>query len=326
MNKKQVIVGIFFFVGIVILVVTIFFMTGQKKTFINSLTLKTFFTNIQGLQTGDNVWFSGVKIGTVQSIKFTDSGLVKVEFNIDPKVAKYIRKNAVVKISSDGLIGDKIVQVINGTQGAATIQNNDYLKALEEPGTEEMLATLQKNNENLLAITQNFKLISQQIIEGKGSVGRLLTSDELAKDLEATMLHLKHTATQSEQLMLHLSDYTAQLNEAGSMPYEFMHDTVILPSLRNSMQQLNDIMNTASVFTTNLNNLSAQLHETNNAIGLMTNDSAVANDIRTTISYLKSSSIKLDEDLEALQHNFFLRGFFKKKAQQQKKDSAKQKK
>jgi phospholipid/cholesterol/gamma-HCH transport system substrate-binding protein len=50
---------------------------------------------------------------------------------------------------------------------------------------------------------------------------------------------------------------------------------------------------------------------------LLLNDKEAAENIRVTLRYLQSSSIKLDEDLEAAQHNFLLRGFFKKKAKKE---------
>jgi phospholipid/cholesterol/gamma-HCH transport system substrate-binding protein len=51
---------------------------------------------------------------------------------------------------------------------------------------------------------------------------------------------------------------------------------------------------------------------------MLLNDEQSANNIKITLQNLQSASKKLDEDLEAVQHNFLLRGFFKKKAKQEK--------
>src|SRR4051812_22138057 len=67
-NKRPIIVGIFVCIGLAILIATIFTLGGQRKTFVKKISLTTVFKDINGLKEGDNVWFSGVKIGTVKKI------------------------------------------------------------------------------------------------------------------------------------------------------------------------------------------------------------------------------------------------------------------
>src|SRR5689334_20727076 len=113
-NNRPVIVGIFVLLGIAILVVTIFTMGGEKKSFVKTFTIHAVFNDVGGLIKGSNVWFSGVKIGTVKSIHFTGTSQVEVAMNIEKDVQSHIRKNAMVKIGSDGLIGNKIVVIYGG--------------------------------------------------------------------------------------------------------------------------------------------------------------------------------------------------------------------
>ena len=63
------------------------------------------------------------------------------------------------------------------------------------------------------------------------------------------------------------------------------------------------------------------LSNKNAPAGMLLNDEQSAEKIKGTLQNLQSASKKLDEDLEALQHNFLLRRFFKKKAKQDKEDS-----
>ena len=69
-NKRAVIVGIFIFLGLAIFILGVLILGGQQKTFVKSIVLKSVFDDVIGLQTGNNVWFSGVKIGTVKQIEF----------------------------------------------------------------------------------------------------------------------------------------------------------------------------------------------------------------------------------------------------------------
>src|SRR3954462_501696 len=110
-NSRAVIVGIFILLGIAILIITILTLGGQHKTFEKSVTIRAIFDDINGLQKGNNIWFSGVKIGTVKRISFFGSSQVAVDMSIEEASQQYIRKNAKARISSEGLIGNKIVVI-----------------------------------------------------------------------------------------------------------------------------------------------------------------------------------------------------------------------
>ena len=64
-NTRAIVVGIFVFLGVAIFIVTVLTLGSQHKTFESSITVKTFFENVNGLQKGNNIWFSGVKVGTI---------------------------------------------------------------------------------------------------------------------------------------------------------------------------------------------------------------------------------------------------------------------
>src|SRR5436190_10098382 len=141
-NKRAVVVGIFIFLGLAILVAGVLTLGGQKNTFQKKLTVKAVFDDVGGLQTGNNVWFSGVKIGTVKKMTVRGTSQVEVLMNIDQKDQQYIRKDAKAKISSEGFIGNKLVISYGGTMGVQQIEEDDVLGVEKGLSTDEMLATL----------------------------------------------------------------------------------------------------------------------------------------------------------------------------------------
>src|SRR5688500_19879527 len=126
-NKEAVTVGIFVFLGLLILIAGILTLDGQKNSFQKKLTVRAIFDDVGGLQTGDNVWFSGVKIGTVKKMTFHGTSQIEVIMNVEKKAQQYIRKNAKAKISSEGFIGNKLVVIYGGTMQAQPIEENDAL-------------------------------------------------------------------------------------------------------------------------------------------------------------------------------------------------------
>ena len=84
-NKRMITVGVFVLLGIVIFIAAVLTVGGQKKTFEAKSSLRAIFKDVNGLQAGNNVWFSGVKVGTVKKISFTPNSLVEVIMNIETK-------------------------------------------------------------------------------------------------------------------------------------------------------------------------------------------------------------------------------------------------
>lgn len=281
------------------------------------------FENVNGLQKGDNVFFSGVKIGTVKEVDFYGTSQVKVVMHIEKKVQKYIREDAKARIGSEGLIGSKIVVIYDGTPTADMVKGGEQLFVDKAVSTEDILASLQENNKNLVSITSDFKTVSRRLAEGQGTIGALLTNDTLFQNLKATMANLQVAAKNSENLTKSIAAYAAKLQQPGTLAEGLVNDTVIMANLHNAVEQINNAAEDTRVFTQSLQQAGAKLQDGNNAAGLLLNDSAVARELREMIVNLNSSSIKLDENLEAMQHNFLLRGFFRKRARQQELDRRK---
>jgi phospholipid/cholesterol/gamma-HCH transport system substrate-binding protein len=319
-NKRAIIVGIFIFIGLVILIVTVFTLGGQKKTFVKAVPVKAVFDDVGGLQPGNNVWLSGVKIGTIKRLIFTRNTAVEVTMNIDDRVVPLIRKDSKAKISSNGLMGNKIVVIYGGTKASPPVGKNDYLMSEKPINTEDMLAILQANNKNLLEITTHFKDITKKISDGEGTIGALLNDASIANNLRSAILTLqsavsnfKTTAVQSQKVIDNLRDFTAQLNKKGTLMNDFVTDTVIFNNLRGTVDRLREVASTAAQITGDIKNATSQLNKKNNAAGALLSDDELAASLKNTVTNLEAGSKNLNEDLIALQHNFLLRGYFKKK-------------
>jgi phospholipid/cholesterol/gamma-HCH transport system substrate-binding protein len=320
-KRTAVITGIFVLLGIVILVITIFTLGGQHETFVKKQSLRAVFDDINGLQKGNNIWFSGVKIGTVKSIKLEGNGIVDVALNIDKEAMQYIRKDSKVKISTDGLIGNKIVVVYGGTNSAPPIADGDLLGVEKMTSTDEMVATLQANNKNLLAITDNFKKISKNIADGQGTIGTLINDKTLVESmqsavstLQAAVDDIKVTSAKSNEFMGNLVAFSKNLNNENSSIHRLMADTSIYSSVNGGVAKFKEAAASAAAFADTLKITASKLNQNNSPVGMLLNDNVSADNLRVVFKNLATSSQKLDEDLEALQHNFLLRGFFKHRA------------
>ncbi|QNL48977.1 MCE family protein [Olivibacter sp. SDN3] len=321
-NKKSVIVGLFTLIGIVFFVTAIFVLGGNQKRFTKTIHLKAVFDNAGGLKTGNNVVFSGVKIGTIKNIKLIENSHVEIDFNIEEKSQDYIRKDAEVRISSEGFIGNKIIVIQGGSADVAVVEPGDLLQSVKSTDTEEMMATLQVNNENLVAITGDVKKLSERITNGEGTIGAVLTDSLMALQVKSIMASLSQTAANTAKVSASLQLFTEKLNTEGSLANEILTDTTVYQSLRSSAAQLAGITQTTSSLTENLKNATDKMNTNDNALGTLLNDEEMAVQMKKTMNNLEQSTDKLNQNMEALQHNFLFRGFFRKQAKQRAKDEA----
>ena len=141
-NKRAVIVGVFVFTGLIFLLAGVLIVGNLRETFNRKMELVSLFDDISGLQPGNNIWFSGVKIGTVSSLNFHGKSQVEVGMNIATKARQYIRKDAKVKISNDGLIGNKILVIYGGTEEFEQVQEGDTLAVEKTFTSEDMILPL----------------------------------------------------------------------------------------------------------------------------------------------------------------------------------------
>jgi phospholipid/cholesterol/gamma-HCH transport system substrate-binding protein len=319
-NKRAVIVGVFVIVGLVFLLSGVLIVGNLRETFNRKMELISLFDDISGLQPGNNIWFSGVKIGTVSSLNFHGKSQVEVDMNVAIKAKKYIRKDAKVKISSDGLIGNKILVIYGGTEGFAEVEDGDTLSVEKTFTSEDMINTAQENNKNILAITNDVKAITKKLAAGEGSLGKLLNDSLIYTNINATIVSLQKASAKAQQLVGSLAEFSSGLNKKGTLANELTTDTIVYKSVKASVLQLQQMADTASVFIANLKKAGSDPHS---SVGVLLHDEESGARLKETIRNLESSSKKLDEDLEAAQHNFLLRGFFKKKAKAAVQDSLK---
>ncbi len=316
-RKRSIIVGLFTLIGLVILVAGILVLGTQQNKFSKNLALTTYFKDVKGLKVGNNVWFSGVKVGIIKEIKFESVENVRVVMSVEEKSSQFIRKDVIATLSSDGLIGNAIISLVGGSEKIPAVADGDVIKSGVSGGMEAMLATLQVNNENLLEITKNFATLSKQMVEGKGAVGALMTDEEIANNLRKSVNSLNSTMSTANAAVNNLVSLTNKLNSDQGLIHDLSTDTQVFASLRESAAQLQGVTQTASALMANLNETTARLNDKDNAIGVLTNDAEAANEIKQILKNLNMGTEKLDQNMEALQSNFLLRGFFKKKAKEE---------
>ena len=313
-NKRSIRVGLFVLIGIIILVLGIMTLGGQQKKFVKAIHVTAVFDDIGGLQPGNNIWFSGVKIGTVRKINFFGDSQVEVEMNVEEKVVEFIRKNSKATISSDGLIGNKIIVIYGGTTDYPSVEEGDRLEAVMPLDTDKMMETLQENNKNLVDITNDLKVLTGKIAAGEGIVGAVMTDSTLGVNFRTILSNLERASTNSNNMLADLADFSNKLNQEGTLANDLVTNTSIVPDLKATLEGLRLTVENAQVLSKEFSTITDKLNSSDNSLGLLLSDPDFAKSLKKTMEIADSASYNLNKGMEALEYTWPFNKGFKRKA------------
>lgn len=191
-NKaSKVKLGVFVTLGIALFIVGIYFIGQKQRLFSSTFRIKAIYKDINGLQVGNNVRFAGIDVGTVDNVKIINDTSVQVDVLIDKDVKKFIKKDAVASIGSEGLMGNKLVTISSGTPGQPQIENDDFIETTDGNNIEEILSSVKIVADNAAVITGDLADVIDNVKNGRGSIGKLFMDSTMAGDLGATISNLK---------------------------------------------------------------------------------------------------------------------------------------
>ncbi|HLT75325.1 MAG TPA: MlaD family protein [Ohtaekwangia sp.] len=310
--QQSIKLGVFVLVGLVLFFIAVFLVGSENNLFSRTFTAHAVFKNVEGLKQGDNVWLSGVKIGTVKEVRIVKEGRVVVALSLKDRQNKFIKRDATASIGSDGLVGSKIV-VIRPGQSNETIQDADTIGAMSPADTQELINIARDVGDNTRTLTDNLKELTSRISEGKGIVGELLHDGDFARDLRSAAENIRKTTLQTSAASEELHAMLTKLNSGEGLVHKLATDTTLNYVFDQTLLNVKEVSENSAEMSQGIQRLIEKLNDGNNAIGVLLSDTAFAERLQVTLENAQSASAKLDENMEALQHNFLLRGYFRKK-------------
>lgn len=303
-TNQKIKLGIFVIVGALFFIIAIFFIGNKKDMFNKTIQLSAVFKNVNGLQSGNNVRFSGINVGAVQDIIIENDSTIRVYMLIEKDIATHIKKDAKATIGSDGLVGNMIINIIPGRLSNKIVEEGDIILSEDNKSTDEIMKTINSTTENAKLISDNILKITKQIGNDKGTLGMLINDTLASGDLKQTIFNLKTTTELASKSMANLNKIIDDLNNKDNV-VGALKDTVtgrkikmIVVNLEKSSQEINKTI--------------TNLKDGKGLVNYLSNDPKLVKQIDSTMINLNQASGKLNENLEALKHNFLFRGYFRK--------------
>jgi len=322
-NTQKFNLGLFVILSTILLIVALYLIGNRQNIFGNTFRISAVFNNANGLQLGNNVRYSGINVGTVKSITMINDSTICVNMNIENKILQHIKKNAVAAIGSDGLVGSMVINIAPGKNTSTALKPGDTIKSYSKISTTDMLETLNTTNDNAAQLIADFLKITTDIKEGKGTLGMLIKDPEVASNLKQTMLNLKTSSADASITINEIKKIIASIKYDESIAYTLLSDSISAMQMRSIITNLDTSSSGINTVINNLNDFVLNIKNSEGTLNYMVNDTLLVKDIDETIKNIKEGSFRLNENLEALKHNFLFRGYFKKLERQKAKEEKK---
>jgi len=309
--------GAFVLIALTFLILGLYFIGSKKNIFNATIEVSADFNNVGGIMPGNNVRFNGIDVGTVTKVFPTSDTIIRVSFSIKKESTVFITKNAIASIGTDGLLGNKIINLVPGKEAASAVEQGDILKAMNPIQIENALRTLVMTNDNLNAITQNLKGVSEKFYN-ENSLWHLLTDTVVAENVRNAVVRFKLTGENTAIITGDLRNIVKDINAGKGSIGALLTDTQFSYKLNQTIIRFESISDSVAYISGNFKDFSDKLKNENGTIGTLLTDTMFVHDLNESLGNLKSGADNFNQNMEALKHTWPFKKYFRKKLKEKK--------
>lgn len=306
--------GIFVMAGLLLLITGLYIIGKNHSLFGSKFALKAHFKNANGLMPGNNVRFSGIQAGTVRGVEIINDTIIEIDFYVEKKTRAYIRKNAVVSIGTEGLMGNKVLNIYPGTGNAPMAEEGDILVTRMEEDMTNVLETLYSTNENVHEISEEL-LKTLKRINGSRALWTLMNDTTLPENLRISLVNIRDASTSIVNASASLNDVVQGIQKGEGAAGVLLKDTAAQKNLSVAIKNICHASAEANTLVERLDRLALDIEQNmdKSPAGLILQDTAAAASINRSLDNIEKGTASFSENMEALKDNFLLRRYFRKK-------------
>ncbi|MFZ6000947.1 MAG: MlaD family protein [Bacteroidota bacterium] len=304
-------VGAFVLAGVLFLVFTLY-MIGRNRNLLGAtFTIHALVTNVNGLVPGNNVRYKGIDVGTVKSVRVESDTVIIVTMLIDERMQPFLKKNAIASIGTDGLMGNRLININSQPGPSAPIEPGDSIQSMKPAETDEMLRTLNTTNKNIEKITHNLYEITVKLNSSQ-SLWSILADTVITRDIKQTMVDLRRAGSNTVELTRSAKALMNKMETGDGLAQKLFIDTVLSQQLVVSLKQLEEATQKTSTTVSDLQLMVGEVKAGKGTAGLLLTDSTLRQQLSTSIDNVEQGTARFNENMEALKSNFLFRRYFKK--------------
>lgn len=295
-------VGIFVLLGGAAVVVGIFLVGKEEGLFRESFRVSSYFNTIEGLRTGASVRLSGVDVGIVDRIVISpQNNKVRIDLKLRKNVKSFVKKDSYAAIEQEGLVGSKFISLSVGSSSSEEVSDGDILLSKEPFRLSVIIEDAQGMIANTRAATAEFTKILAAVNAGHGTLGKLITDEDVYNAL-------KRATAQADSSLRKTAEEFANIPKFISGVSENLYGVT-----KNVEKLLFDVDSTV----VNVRDIVGKINQGEGTLGALVVERNIYDSlmviVRKGISMAEAArdgADRFDENMEALRHNWFFKGYF----------------
>jgi len=260
---SQLRVGIMGIAAIAILFSLVLLLFGARNPFAKSVTAYTFMDDSAAMTEGSAVRLNGILVGKVSKIALSGDPrpgrIIRMDLQINEQYMKNIPVDSKIGFAAENVLGSKFLNIRRGT-AAETIREGSEIQALQQTDFLELVSSAQPLLESIRSILTRVDAIVGQVEVGKGSLGKLLTDEELYNRLNGALGDVRQIT----------SAVAAGKGTLGKLLY----DEALYQDLRGTLGRLDAMI--------------AEVQQGNGTIGKLLKDPALYNEFQTSAKEIRT--------------------------------------
>jgi phospholipid/cholesterol/gamma-HCH transport system substrate-binding protein len=307
--------GVFVSAGLCFLILLLYMIGKNENLFGSTFLLKARFEDVHGLVPGNSVRFSGIDAGTVKAITILDDGSLEVTMLIRKKMKRYIHKNAQANLGTDGLMGNKLINISPVKFAAQVVDEGDVIASGKSIDTETMMAVLDKTNQDVATIASGLKTTVQRI-NSSAAFWAILNDKTLPYNLRSSLNNARRTTDGTNNLVKELQLLITDVKSGKGSLGRLLRDSSFTIKLEEAVEKIKNIGNQADTLSGHINALVVSIDKDVNSgkgtANALLKDKGLVLKMNGSLNNIEKGTASFNQIMDALKQNFLLKGYFKK--------------
>jgi phospholipid/cholesterol/gamma-HCH transport system substrate-binding protein len=299
-------VGAFVIGGLLLFSIGLFMIGNRRMLFTDRFEVNAEFVKVTGLQKGAIVRVSGMDAGEVEAIHVpaTPSSKFRLQMKVREDLHQLVRSDSIATIQSDGLVGNKFVQIDIGSEQKPPAPNGSTIVSREPFDFADLMSqastTVATLNETVLMLRGNVEQTLNAITETANQATTII--DQVGDDVKAITRNGQKIASDIQLVTAGVREGKGTIGKLVKDDALYTQAVSITKEAQKTVENMRKIVEEARTTLGNLNT---------NVVGKNGSMQGMTTDLRQTMGYAREAMADLAENSESLKRNFFFRGLFR---------------
>ncbi|MBF0558884.1 MAG: MCE family protein [Nitrospirae bacterium] len=312
--KKQLMwsklrVGVVISIALVFLLVTVFFAGKIGDLFSSKVIVRAQIKDVRGLRRGAPVWVSGIEIGAVKHISLNQQYGTLVTMSVVKSAMPYIKNDTYANVITQGLLGDKFIELTGGSDEAGQIAPGSVIKGGAQLEIKDLVDASSRSVSKITDFVDKVENILEHFKKSEGTFGKLMQDPAVYDNLKASTVQLlavlKDLNKSEGSLKMLMKDpslynnllaassslekFTRQVSEGNGTIKRLAESPELYDNLNSMSQKLNSVL--------------SDLDSGKGAAGVILKDKELAADLKGTVAGLRDEVNELKELTKDIRSN-----------------------